>query len=92
MLVTFNPSLTNTKSLRSNCCGGKNVAFGKYEVIPEKLIECPGNVIKFCNAIVARQVVDSPAVREKIARARTLTSDKGIHAYLKDAEELLAEG
>lgn len=30
MLVTFNPGLTNTKSLRNNCCGGgKNVAFEK---------------------------------------------------------------
>lgn len=41
MQVTFNPGLTNTKSLNNNCCsGGKKVAFGKQiaEVTAAKLL------------------------------------------------------
>lgn len=91
MLVTFNPNLTTTKKLHTNCCGCKKVAFGKYELVPEVLVKCPGNVKDLWTAIVAKHVVDSPEVRAKIAKARTLTNDKLTHAYLSRAEEFLSQ-
>lgn len=92
MQISFNPSLNTSRMSNANCCGGgKKVAFGKsgYVVVPEQLAKSASSFVPLYNAIIAGDIVNSPAFRKQMAKVRRLTNDKLIHSQVEDAEKML---
>lgn len=70
MFVTFNPTLSNNKYSRSNCCPGKQTAF--KQIVPEEVIRCAGNADNLMYKLHAKREPVNATTKALIIKARDM--------------------